>query len=84
MVPVTSTKSTVDALNVHDNVELPELDTVPGDMVQVDELFVVRVMVPVKPLTAETVTLALPVAFTSKETPVGLAPTEKSDDAVTW
>jgi len=64
-------------VNVHDNVALPEPVTPVGVMLQA-VLSATRLTTPVKPFTAVTVTVEVPVAPTLAVTVVGLAATVKS------
>jgi len=77
LVPVTPTWKVPIDVNEHDRVDVPEPVTLAGDMVQ-DVLLVARLTIPAKPLTADTVMLDVPAAFTFTLTLVGLAAIVKS------
>ena len=64
-------------MNVHDRVELPDPVTLVGETLH-DVLLVARLTTPAKPLTADTVMLDVPAAFTLTVTLVGLAAIVKS------
>jgi hypothetical protein len=64
-------------VKVHDNVALPEFVRLVGLMVQL-VLFVVRLIVPVKPFTAVAVIVEVPATFALTVTDVGLALIVKS------
>jgi len=63
--------------NVHDKVALPEPVTLVGETVQ-DVLLVVKLTTPANPLTAVTVIVDVPAAFTFTLTLNGLAAIAKS------
>jgi hypothetical protein len=65
------------APNVHDRVALPEPVTLAGETEQ-DVLLVLRLTIPVKPLTAVIVIVDVPGALTFTLTEVGLAAIVKS------
>jgi hypothetical protein len=77
LVPVTPTWNAPVEVKVQATVEVPELVTLVGDTVH-DVLLVARPTRPAKPLTADTVIVEVPAAFTFKLTLVGLAAIVKS------
>jgi len=69
---------TVEAeLKVQDSVALPDPVTLVGEMVH-EVLFVIRLTVPVKPLTGATVMMEVPAVPTFRVVAVGLAVIAKS------
>lgn len=64
-------------MNVQDRADVPEPVTLVGETVH-EVLFVARLTTPAKPLTADTVIVEVPAAFTLTLTLVGLAVTVKS------
>jgi hypothetical protein len=76
-VPVTPTWNVPAEVKVQERDELPEPVTLVGDTLH-EVLFVVRLTTPAKPLTAATVIVEVPAAFTLTTTLVGLAVIEKS------
>ena len=76
-MPVTDTCLVPVVVNVHDRVELPDPVTLVGETLH-DVLLVARLTTPAKPLTADTVMLDVPAAFTLTVTLVGLAAIVKS------
>jgi hypothetical protein len=83
LVPVTVTVTVPAAVNVHDNVEVPEPPvTDDGDSVQA-ELSLVKATELVNPFNGETVMVEVATTPTTAGTLVGLAETVKSGVAVT-
>ena len=76
-MPVRPTWNVPVAVKVHESVEPPDPVTLVGDNEQ-DVLLVARLTTPVKPLTALTVIVEAPAAFTFTFTLVGLAVIVKS------
>jgi hypothetical protein len=77
LVPVTPTWNVPVEVKVHESVEVPEPVTLVGETVQ-DVLLVAKLTIPAKPLTADTVMVDVPAAFTFTLMLVGLAATVKS------
>ena len=83
LVPVTVTITVPAAVKVHDSAEVPEPPvTVAGVRVQA-KLSETSATLLANPFTGETVIVDVPAEFTTTETAVGLAETEKSGRPVT-
>ncbi len=83
LVPVTVTVTDPVAVNVHDNVEVPEpLVTLVGVRMQAG-LLDVRATVPVNPFTGEMVMIEVPAELTATVTAFGLADIPKSGTPAT-
>ena len=65
-------------VNVQDSVELPDPVTLVGETLHDAVVLVARLTTPAKPLTADTVMVEVPAAFTLTVTLVGLAAIVKS------
>lgn len=82
-MPVTVTITVPAAVKVHDSAEVPEPPvTVAGVRVQA-KLSETSATLLANPFTGETVIVDVPAEFTTTETAVGLAETEKSGRPVT-
>jgi hypothetical protein len=77
LAPVTLTWSVEAELKVQDSVALPDPVRLVGETVH-EVLFVIRLTVPVKPLTGATVIVEVPAVPTFMVTAVGLAVMAKS------
>jgi len=77
LVPVTVTWTVEAELKMQESVALPDPDTLVGETVH-EVLFVIRLTVPVKPLTGATVMVEVPAVPTFRVTAVGLALMAKS------